>query len=171
MLQEDKSAGVWKQRSMVVLTDYVFKTRGFTAPIHPKTAREAIDRQKHEPVRINRRGSRQWWWFNDRFYCEEDGLERSDVLALVRQLESKKRGRSNELMRSFGARASRVSGSQSPKVSATRFGVATRGGASTAARARTWSYHIIPISTGGSNTARDVELRCKSCNQRKGAAI
>jgi len=31
--------------------------------------------------------------------------------------------------------------------------------------------HIIPYSKGGSNTARNLELRCEACNRRKGATI
>lgn len=31
--------------------------------------------------------------------------------------------------------------------------------------------HIVPISKGGSNTARNIELRCESCNRRKGVRI
>lgn len=31
--------------------------------------------------------------------------------------------------------------------------------------------HIIPVSRGGSNTARNIELRCVVCNRRKGARI
>jgi len=31
--------------------------------------------------------------------------------------------------------------------------------------------HIIPVSRGGSNTARNIELRCESCNRRKAAKI
>jgi hypothetical protein len=31
--------------------------------------------------------------------------------------------------------------------------------------------HIIPVSRGGSNTTRNIELRCEPCNRRKGARI
>jgi hypothetical protein len=31
--------------------------------------------------------------------------------------------------------------------------------------------HIIPISRGGSNTARNIELRCERCNRRKADRI
>ena len=31
--------------------------------------------------------------------------------------------------------------------------------------------HIVPISKGGANTARNIELRCEACNRRKGASI
>lgn len=31
--------------------------------------------------------------------------------------------------------------------------------------------HIIPVSRGGSNTPRNIELRCEPCNRRKGARV
>jgi 5-methylcytosine-specific restriction endonuclease McrA len=31
--------------------------------------------------------------------------------------------------------------------------------------------HIIPVSSGGSNTTRNIELRCESCNRTKGASV
>lgn len=31
--------------------------------------------------------------------------------------------------------------------------------------------HIIPVSKGGSNTARNIELRCESCNRKKAAKV
>jgi HNH endonuclease/type III secretion system-like peptide-binding chaperone len=31
--------------------------------------------------------------------------------------------------------------------------------------------HIIPLSKGGANTVRNIELRCESCNRRKAASI
>jgi hypothetical protein len=38
-------------------------------------------------------------------------------------------------------------------------------------RARLEFDHIIPVSRGGSNTARNIELRCEGCNRRKGARV
>lgn len=31
--------------------------------------------------------------------------------------------------------------------------------------------HIVPVSRGGSNTARNLELRCETCNRKKGARV
>jgi hypothetical protein len=31
--------------------------------------------------------------------------------------------------------------------------------------------HIIPVSRGGANTVRNLELRCEPCNRRKGARV
>jgi hypothetical protein len=38
-------------------------------------------------------------------------------------------------------------------------------------RARLEFDHIIPVSRGGSNTTRNIELRCEPCNRRKAARI
>jgi hypothetical protein len=38
-------------------------------------------------------------------------------------------------------------------------------------RARLEFDHIIPVSRGGSNTVRNIELRCEGCNRSKGARI
>ena len=35
----------------------------------------------------------------------------------------------------------------------------------------TCRFDHIPVSKGGSNTARNLELRCETCNRRKGATI
>jgi hypothetical protein len=38
-------------------------------------------------------------------------------------------------------------------------------------RARLEFDHVIPLSRGGSSTARNLELRCERCNRSKGARI
>jgi len=39
------------------------------------------------------------------------------------------------------------------------------------ARVRTCYCHYIPVSKGGSNTARNLELRCGTRNRKRGAMI
>jgi hypothetical protein len=39
------------------------------------------------------------------------------------------------------------------------------------ARGRLEFDHIIPVSRGGANTVRNIELRCEPCNRRKGARV
>src|SRR3954464_3008137 len=51
------------------------------------------DRQTSEPVAILQRGARVYWWFEDRFYWEDDALTAEDVLALIRDRERKTRRR------------------------------------------------------------------------------
>jgi hypothetical protein len=60
---------------MLVLADYSFRQREFSQPLHPKFARQAIEKQQ------------------DRFYFEDEGLSASDVVVLVRQIESRKQAR------------------------------------------------------------------------------
>src|SRR5947208_2395794 len=38
-------------------------------------------------------------------------------------------------------------------------------------RARLEFDHIVPVSRGGSNSVRNIELRCEPCNRRKSARI
>ena len=47
-----------------------------------------------------------------------------------------------------------------------------REGASTATAVKRLELdHIIPVSRGGSNTTRNIELRCERCNRKKAANI
>jgi 5-methylcytosine-specific restriction endonuclease McrA len=112
MLNEDRSAGVWKVRSKIFLTDYEFRRRGLSIQLHPKSARAAIERQKAEPVRICERNGRRWWWYQDRFYWEDTGLEKDDVLALLHQAN---RARQTKLERAHAEmRGDRQAGAREP---------------------------------------------------------
>ena len=47
------------------------------------TYRRAADLQRREPFLIGRQRGRQWWWYQDRFYCDDSGLLSIDVRAIV----------------------------------------------------------------------------------------
>src|SRR6188472_695736 len=61
---------------------------------------------------------------------------------------------------------------RSPNASDTKSGAVTRGRCVDGGSRERLEYdHIIPVAKGGSNTARNIELRCEACNRRKAATI
>jgi 5-methylcytosine-specific restriction endonuclease McrA len=172
VLREDSSAGVWKERSYGVLTDYTFRRGKLFVPLHPRFAKASIAKQKSEPVRVCERDGQHWWWFRDRFYRTTETLEPGDVTALVRQLDERKAARLERAHAELrGEHAARV---REPIPEAVRHEVWRRDKGrcvDCGSRERLELDHIIPVSAGGSSTARNIELRCEDCNRRKGALI
>lgn len=135
--------------------------------------------QLSTPVLVTTWDGKHWWWYLNRFWWDSEGLAASDVQALVLQREKKKqttleRARADV----FGeptvgagdsARPRRESISESVRNEVWRRdqGQCVDCGS----RERLEFDHIIPFSRGGSNTARNLELRCETCNRRKGATI
>jgi len=124
-------------------------------------------------------GGEQLWRYRDRFWWDSDQLEAEDVEALV--LRSEKRKQSAKDLALAQARAE-VFGEQSPS------GRERRRPIPEAVRHEVWRRdqgqcvdcgsrenlefdHIVPVSAGGPNTARNIDLRCESCNRMKGATI
>lgn len=172
MLREDKSAGVWKERSYGVLTDYFFRRGVISVHLHPKFARSAIDRQKIEPVRICEHRGRHWWWHRDRFYSVDTDLDASDVIALLQQREKRQKARLERAHAEL--RGERDAPIRKPISASVRHEVWRRDQGrcvDCGSRERLELDHIIPLSAGGSNTTRNIELRCETCNRRKAASI
>ena len=134
--------------------------------------------QKSVPVLIGQDQPRGWlWWYLNRFYWATDALSAGDVQALVLQRETRKRAQLEK------ARAALSGGTQAaePRIGrresiseAVRHEVWRRDGGACVdcgSRERLEFDHIIPFSKGGSNTARNLELRCEVCNRAKSDRI
>lgn len=172
MLREDTTAGVWKERHHGVLTDYYFRRAKLSVLLQPRFAKAAIAKQKSEPVRICERDGISWWWFRDRFYRTTETLEPADVVALVRQLDERKSARLERAHSEL--RGERAAPRRQRIPEAVRHEVWRRDEGrcvDCGSNERLEFDHIIRLSAGGANTARNLELRCESCNRRKGASV
>jgi 5-methylcytosine-specific restriction endonuclease McrA len=129
--------------------------------------------QKRHPVRVWDFERRSWWFFHDRFYCEDEGLAAEDVMALLLQRERRK---TQQLER---ARASMRLGEE-PVVRRDPIPVEIQRAVWERDRGRCVECggnfkiqydHIIPFSMGGASTAENLQILCAECNRQKGASI
>jgi 5-methylcytosine-specific restriction endonuclease McrA len=116
---------------------------------------------------------RQWWWYRDCFYWEDDGLTAHDVMALVVERERRK---ARKLERAHAAMQQELNGSprREPIPRDVRLGVWQRDGGRCVECGSDFELqydHVIPFSMGGATTAENLQLLCAGCNRAKGAAL
>jgi hypothetical protein len=135
---------------------------------------DAVERQAHDPVKVHEHKAESWWWFEKQVYRESEGLTADDVKALVFQMQRSKESvldRAHAEMRGEESASSRP---REPISEAVRHEVWRRdqGRCVDCGSKENLEFdHIVPWSEGGSNTARNLELRCASCNRKKGNKI
>jgi hypothetical protein len=175
LLAVEKRYGVWVVKQPLRPTKYHFGTEAIAYRVLSKrTYTEAFERQEQEPVKLHEHGGRSWWWFKKEVYVESEGLTTRDVMALAVQLQ---RGKEAALQRAHAELRGETATSARPREpipEAVRHEVWRRDQGrcvDCGSRERLEFDHIVPWSEGGSNTARNIELRCESCNRRKAASI
>ena len=176
LLQKETKYAVWQVERPLRPTQYYFGTE--TRPSRELGKRwytEALELQAADPVKIHESEGRTWWWFRKQVYVERERLAAEDVKALALQLEGERSAtleRAHAGMRGqAAAAASRV---REPIPEPVRHEVWRRDQGrcvDCGSRSKLEFDHIIPWSQGGSNTARNLELRCESCNRKKGADV
>jgi 5-methylcytosine-specific restriction endonuclease McrA len=174
MLREAKncafvSQGMWFWKRYVFVAGKVKGTRG----IRPELFAESAQEQKVDPVAVLHDSNRRWWWFHDRFYWEDEGLEAEDVKALVLDRE---RRNQRKLERAHAAMHQAASPEPRREVIAreVRLAVWERDGGRCRECGTDFDLqydHIIPFSMGGASTVENLQLLCGDCNRTKGAAL
>ena len=124
------------------------------------------------PVLVGRKDGRSWWWFLDRFWWDEDGLDARDVKVIVLDMELERKEEAERLARVREA----VLGEEQRRADArpvsqiVRFAVwcRDRGRCVDCRTAEDVGFdEILPSASGGSRSTRNVELRCERCRERR----
>jgi hypothetical protein len=158
----------------------------FTNPDGPQRAKDAIVGSRGRAieipeVRIGPYNAPEpadvaYWLFKGKFYVTEAlDLDESDVFALMTEKENRQRLKLEKAhaVLAMTQRLDQASRRQNvPQV--VRVAVWQRDGGrcvECGSQSDLEFDHVIPISMGGSNTERNLQLLCESCNRTKGATL
>lgn len=130
---------------------------------------------ENEPVRLTFLGIDNEWIFRG-FHFRAEGLYSDDQFRLLILEEfDKERRHFESLKQKFDSAEAREASRSRPRIpESVRIEVWRRDGGKCArcgSREQLEYDHIVPLSKGGSNTTRNIELLCEECNRRKGSNI
>ena len=177
-LPEDKTAGVIREERPLRRPRYWFAYGSGSGRVNVRLdaawVEQASGRRRLEPVLLHRadESGRQWWWFGEHVYIDDDRLDLDAVTALLHQRAARNNAKIERAKAELRGDLDRPI--RQPVPESVRHEVWRRDGGTCVdcgSRDRLEFDHIIPVSQGGSNTARNIELRCETCNRRKGASI
>lgn len=138
--------------------------------------RSVLTVQQNRPVAVMVDVSRRkrWWMFKDEFYWEDEGYSETEVKALILdRMDQKKRKVQRAVSRISQSDSSSQAGRQPIPGDVQIFVWQRDGGRCTkcGSQENLEFDHIIPLSKGGSNTARNLQLLCEKCNRSKGGNL
>ena len=130
--------------------------------------------QQYVPVAVGQVGERKFWWFQNRFYWDNDGLAQQEVYALLvtRQQRERQRIQMAQATVATGA-VPRPSSRAAIPDDVKQFVFARDGGRcrQCGATSDLQFDHVISITLGGGSSADNLQLLCGACNRRKGAGL
>jgi HNH endonuclease len=154
--------------------DYCLRFQRFMYQI-PKTLKaiENIRNSRDNPQRLYWLG-KIVWFYNERIYEVNSIYDETEARLLVISEFDKERRKFENLNVKFSSEDSDIVSKREKIPEKTRIEVWRRDGGKCvkcSSREKLEYDHIIPVSRGGSNTSRNIELLCESCNRSKGSNI
>ncbi len=174
MLRVDRKAGFAAE------TSWFRRRRRFHAgrfaaaqPITAEQFASAEALQREQPMAVMSADGKQWWWFRDCFYWEDEGLTAHDVMALVLDRERRRQRKLDRAHAALRQEASPVPRRELIPVEV-RKAVFDRDGGRCVQCGSNFDIqydHIIPFAMGGSSTIQNLQILCAGCNREKGASL
>lgn len=177
MLKRDPGARLEK-RGVSIFSRFQFHAGGVQADRSWNQAElnAVLERQKDTPVLLLTEDEtrRTWWMFRDEFYWEDEGYEEREVKALILERLTHKDRRLQRAVALMEQTEALDSPARLPIPDEVKIFVWQRDGGrcvKCGGNQRLEFDHVIPVSLGGANTARNLQLLCEGCNRSKGAGL
>lgn len=141
-----------------------------------KDFRALLEYQRQTPVLIMSvvENKGQWWMFRDEFYWDDEGYTEEEIRALILDKIEQREKKVKRVMARLGQNDISSSNSREVIPDDVKMFVWQRDGGRCVRCGSQQNLeldHIIPVSKGGSNTARNIQLLCEKCNRAKGSNL
>ncbi len=136
--------------------------------------RELVEEQKQMPVKLAELGDRSYWWFQDLFYWDNDGLSQEDVYALLIVRQKQQRLRIDRAKATVAVEVEVATNKRGAIPDDLKMLVWTRDEGkcnNCGSQVELQFDHVIPISLGGATSEANLQILCGICNRRKGAGL
>jgi HNH endonuclease len=174
MLREAKNGAFVRHgfllRRHVFTAGKLVARRGLRPAEHAELQRE---QRTHAVAVLEAPHGRTYWWCQDRFWWEDDGLSARDVLALVterHQRAERRLAKAHAVLEGTATEERR----REPIPRDIRRAVWERDGGACVDCGEQFELqfdHVIPLALGGANTFENLQVLCGDCNRAKGATV
>jgi 5-methylcytosine-specific restriction endonuclease McrA len=138
------------------------------------TYEEIMEQQENTPVVVmsSSEGRKRWWIFQDNVYWEDEGFTAEEMKVLILEKIDQRQKKIQRAMARVSQKESSAIRQHIPDDVKLFVWQRDEGRCVNCGSPENLEFdHIIPISKGGSNTARNLQILCEACNRAKGANL